>query len=235
MTGARSAFALLTILGGARRPEPAAVAWFPIVGVVVGAVVGGVWWGAAELWPIAVAAALAVVADVVVTGALHLDGLADTADGVLPHVDRARRLDVMAAPDVGAFGVTAVASALVMRTIALASTTPDVLLIAAIWCAARTVMTVAMRVVPYARPGGLADGFVGGSAAPILFGAVLALVLGVAAEGGPGALAVLACAAAGGGVVLLARARLGGFTGDVLGAAGVVGETVGLLVACARW
>src|SRR5207253_6057841 len=100
---------------------------------------------------------VAVVADVVLTGALHVDGLADTADGVLPHLDRERRLAVMAEPDVGAFGVAAVVLTLGLRVAVLASLPPDIGLTAALWCAPRTVMAVAAPSPPYPRAaGGLA-------------------------------------------------------------------------------
>ncbi len=241
-----AALAFLTPLGRARAPDRTTFDWFPVVGALLGAAVGLVWWGAHELWSPLVAAALAVTADVALTGALHVDGLADTADGVLPHLDRARRLAVMREPDVGAFGVTAVVLTLGLRVAVLASLDPNVALVAALWCASRTVMAVAARAVPYARAeGGLAAAFLGRSPVPV---AILGTAVAGALAIGTGAvdtdahpsiplalLAVGAVAAAGAMVVALARRRLGGFTGDVLGAAGVVGETVGLLVAAARW
>jgi adenosylcobinamide-GDP ribazoletransferase len=235
-----AAIAFLTPLGGARAPDRNTFDWFPVVGALIGAAVGLVWWGANELWTPLVAATVAVAADVALTGALHVDGLADTADGVLPHLDRDRRLAVMAEPDVGAFGVTAVVVTLGLRVALLASLPADVALTAALWCGSRTLMAVVARSVPYARPeGGLAAAFLGRSPLSVaVVGTVLAAVLAVFATevGTAHALAGLAAlAAAGTGVVALARRRLGGFTGDVLGAAGLVGETIGLLLAAARW
>ncbi len=234
-----AALAFLTPLGRAREPDRTTFDWFPVVGALLGAAVGLVWWGAHEVWSPLVAAMLAVAADVALTGALHVDGLADTADGVLPHLDRDRRLAVMAEPDVGAFGVTAVVLTLGLRVAVLASLPPDVALPAALWCASRTMMAVAARSVPYARTGGgLAAAFLGRSPATVaLIGTALAVAIVLAAEVGPapGLAALSALAAAGAATVALARRRLGGFTGDVLGAAGIVGETVGLLVAAARW
>src|SRR5829696_7389425 len=100
-----------------------------------------VWCGAANVWPAPVAAAIVVAADLGITGLLHIDGLADSADGLLPHLDRERRLAVMATPDVGAFGVAVVAAVLLLRFAALASTDPDgwkaIAFLAATWCAAR--------------------------------------------------------------------------------------------------
>jgi adenosylcobinamide-GDP ribazoletransferase len=234
-----AALAFLTPLGRAREPDRTTFDWFPVVGAAIGAAVGLVWWGAHQLWTPLVAAALAVAADVALTGALHVDGLADTADGVLPHLDRDRRLAVMAEPDVGAFGVTAVVLTLLLRVVALAALAPDVALVAALWCASRTVMAVTARAVPYARSeGGLAAAFLGRSPVPVgLLGTSVALAVAALAPSGTvrAVAAVTAVAIAGAAVVALARRRLGGFTGDVLGAAGVVGETVGLLVAAARW
>jgi adenosylcobinamide-GDP ribazoletransferase len=232
----RRALAFLTPLFGASEPRPQTLGWFPVAGAALGLVVGGVWWGAERVWPAAVAAAIVVAVDLALTGLLHVDGLADTADGLLPHLDRTRRLEVMAAPDVGAFGVTTVAAVLLLRWAALAVTAPSPLLLGGLWCASRTAMAVTARRVPYARPGGLAAAFLGGRAlTTAAAGAVLAVALAFAGPGMAGVAAVGGVAVGAAVVVALAWRRIGGFTGDVLGAAGVVGETTGLLVAAARW
>ena len=232
----RRALAFLTPLFGASEPRPETLTWFPFAGAALGLVLGAVWWGAERIWPAAVAAAIVVAADLALTGLLHVDGLADSADGLLPHLDRARRLEVMAAPDVGAFGVAAVVAVLLLRWAALATTAPSPLLLGGLWCASRTAMAVTARKVPYARPGGLANAFLGGRTLPTaLIGAVLATGLAFAGPGVAGIAAVAGVFAGAAGVVALARRRIGGFTGDVLGASGIVGETTGLLVAAARW
>jgi adenosylcobinamide-GDP ribazoletransferase len=235
----RRALSFLTPIGGARVPSRAALAWFPVVGAFIGLAVGGVWWLAARAWPSLVAAALAVVADLILTGGLHLDGLADAADGLLPPLPRERRLVVMADPAVGAFGVAAAAAVLLLRFAALASTVPVPLSIAALWCVSRTSMAVASQVVPYVRPGGLASVFVDdrGGRDPWVNAAVgAALAFGLALpEGWPAVAALAVAAAAFAAVLLVAWRRIGGFTGDVLGAAGMIAETVGLLVLAARW
>jgi len=232
----RRAVSFLTPFGGAAAPSPAAVAWFPVVGAVLGLVLGAAWWTGTRVWPAGVAAAVVVAADLALTGMLHLDGLADAADGLLPPLERSRRLEVMADPATGAFGVGAVGAVLLLRWVALAATAPSVLLLAGLWCMSRSVMAATVRLVPYARPaGGLATAFIGGGPAPFVAGLVGAVVLGGLGLGIAGVAAVGGGAAAVAGVVALARRRLGGFTGDVLGAAGMVGETAGLLVAAARW
>lgn len=233
----RRALAFLTPLGGAAVPDGRTLSWFPLTGAGIGAAVGAVWWGAERIWPPAVAAALAVLADLVLTGLLHFDGLIDSADGLLPHLPAERRLEVMAEPTVGAYGVTAGAMAIVLRFAVLAAMAPSVLLIMGIWCGSRTVMAAAARALPYARQsGGLASVLLGRDWRPVAaYGSVLAVALGVLAGGLRGGVVVGVGIGAGAGVVLFGRRRLGGFTGDVLGAAGVVGETAALVVAAATW
>lgn len=232
----RAALGFLTVVGGAAAPDRRAAAWFGVVGALVGAAVGAVWWGADEIWPPLLAAVLAVAVDAALTGLLHLDGLADSADGLLPPVDRARRLAIMATPDVGAFGVAALVLTLAVRIAALAALAPDPLLVVGLWAAARSAMALTMAVVPYARDTGLATPFAGRSLAAAGASAVTGLVVAALARGGgAGAATALAAALAFAAVVALAVRRLGGYTGDVLGAAGVVAETAGLLVAAARW
>jgi cobalamin 5'-phosphate synthase/cobalamin synthase len=232
----RRALAFLTPFGGAAEPDARTMSWFPLAGALIGLVLGGIWWGADRIWPPAVAAAIVLAADLGMTGLLHVDGLIDTADGLLPHLPRERRLAIMAEPTVGAFGVAAAIAVLLLRFAALASMTPSVLLLAGIWCGTRTVMAVAARALPYARDDGLATRFRGDDWRTVaLYGLIVAVSLGALADGRRTELAVGTAVAAGALVIAFGHRRLGGFTGDVLGAAGVVGETVGLLVAAAKW
>jgi adenosylcobinamide-GDP ribazoletransferase len=258
----RKALAFLTPFGGAARPSPAALDWFPVVGGVIGLAVGGVWWLAGRAWPPAAAAGIALGADAALTGYLHLDGLADAGDGLLAPMARPRRLEVMADPAVGAFGAVTVVLVLVLRYGAFASTAAAPLVVGALWCGSRAAMAVVARSLRYARPGGLATAFVdpstgdgeqagddvrvegvvvvpprsmAGAIVPGLVGATLALGMAIAGRGAHGVAALGAELVGIVAVVVLAQRRIGGFTGDVLGAAGVVGETMGLLVLAAKW
>lgn len=220
----RSALAFLTPLGGARAPSPAALPWFPVVGALLGFLVGAVWWAGTGIWSPAIGAALAVVADLALTGMLHVDGLADSADGLLPHHGSVeRRLEVMSQPDVGAYGIAVTVGVLLVRFAALSSMHPRPLLCALVWGATRGVAAVVIPRVRYARAFGLPSAFAGATSG-------IALVLTVlVALSVPSAVALLAALA----VVAFGIRRVGGYTGDVLGAAIVLGETVGLLVAAA--
>ena len=271
--GFRQALAFLTPLGGAASPTRASFMWFPVVGALLGLVLGIIWWATNDgLGPLA-AAALVVAADLALTGALHFDGLLDSADGLLPHLAPERRLAVMAEPHVGAFAIATGITTLLLRTTALAALgAARPLLLAALWCLARTAMAVTALTGRYARPRGLASSFlperteptdppsaglpaagpspeVGRPASPGMpepvaptggppwmvpaaVGTVLVLGLAIGDDAGS-VVAVLAAAAAAAGVAALARRRIGGFTGDTLGAGGVVAETVGLLTAAA--
>jgi adenosylcobinamide-GDP ribazoletransferase len=232
----RRALAFLTPLGGAAPPDSRTLSWFPVIGAAIGAGVGAVWWLAGRVWPAIVAGGVAVVADLALTGLLHLDGLIDAADGLLPHMTRVRRLEVMAEPTVGAFGVSVGAAALLLRFAAFTAASADVGAIAAIWCASRTLMAVVTRALRYARDeGGLATTMLGRSWVATGGGGVaLAAVIAAVAAGWRGEVAVLACLGGGAAVMAFGHRKLGGFTGDVVGAAGVVGETVALLVVAAK-
>lgn len=238
--GLGSALGLLTVIGGGRRAGAEAVGWFPVVGAALGAGLGAAWWAFGRVFPPLVAAGLVVAADLALTGMLHIDGLVDSADGLLPHLDRDRRLAVMAEPQVGAFGAAAAVIVVVLRFAALSSIVPPsilkgVLLIGGIWIASRSIMALALVHLPYARKSGMAAAFRGSrSVAPVLGLAVSFVAL--VAWHPVAAPAVLGSELAGAGaVLLLAVRRIGGHTGDVLGAAGLLGETLALVVASAKW
>ena len=236
--GARRAVGFLTVAPVTSHDplDSAALAWFPLVGLGLGAVLGGVWWGAGELWSPLVAAALVVAADLALTGLLHFDGLLDASDGLLPPLTLDRRLEVMADPAVGGFAMGVGGATLLVRVAVLASVAPSVTLLGAVWCASRTAMVAMVRYLPPARPGGLAATVAGrGSLAAVVGGTVLALAVGSDGGVADAAVAVGGVAVGAVAVTVLAVRRLGGVTGDVVGAAAVVGESVGLLFVAADW
>jgi adenosylcobinamide-GDP ribazoletransferase len=227
-------------------PSPLTMTYFPLVGAGIGGLVGLTWWRARRLFPPLLSAALAVAADCAFTGALHLDGLADTADGLFAHVPTKDRLDIMAEPGVGSFAAVTLGVALATRLSALAALEPSPALLGALYCSSRSVMVIGSRSLPYARPEGLVSAFLPsteglpategrGQTDEALVaawaGVAAALALASAVAGRRGAAAVVAGWGAAAVVLESARRRLGGYTGDVLGAAGVACETSGLVVA----
>ncbi len=221
-----------------------AMALAPAVGLAVGGVGAAIVAGAGWLRPDAplLAAALGLVALAALSGALHLDGLADTADGLGSRRDRDRMLAIMRTGDIGPFGVAAVALVLLVDAAALTACVTggigwQAVLVAAL--AGRTTLPWACRTtVPSARPDGL-GAMVAGTVRARRAGAVTvvaaaAAVVPLLPQGGRAAVAggsaVLVAAVAGALVVRRCVHELGGITGDVLGAAVEIGTAVALLV-----
>jgi adenosylcobinamide-GDP ribazoletransferase len=200
------------------------------------------WWLAAKLWLRLLAGAVAVAVDLALTGLLHFDGLADAGDGLLAPLTRERRLAAMADPSIGAFGALTVGAVLLLRFGAFASLRPSPLVIAGLWCASRTAMVAITEALPYARPDGLVQSFLGARSTlqrgllrgSLVGGIALSAALVVIARGVRGVAALGAELIAIALVALFSRRRIGGYTGDVLGAAGIIGETVGLLALAVR-
>ncbi len=252
MTGLLEALSLLTRLPVRARPGGRPVdgcRWYGVVGALVGLVVALVLLGAGQVLPLGVAALLAVTAEVVLTGALHLDGLADCADGSAGR-DPQRRLAIMRDHAVGVYGAAAVVLVLALRAsclLALAGWTPAgptslsrlgvVGLVVAAWALSRSAMLVPALVLPYARPEGtgraVVEGLTARAAVTGVAGGVALALLGGLLAGVAGALSVLLAVLAVTGVAALAvrwaRSRLGGATGDVLGAVAELAGLAGLL------
>jgi adenosylcobinamide-GDP ribazoletransferase len=209
---------------------------FPLVGAGIGALVGLVAAESdARLTPF-LAAALAVALEAVVTGAIHLDGLADTADG-LGAPTRERALAIMREGTVGAFGVVAVALDLLLKTAAVAAIAggrDPVLALAATFALGRAAPLALAALFPYARPEGGAGAALAGGAGRAWLAAGVVLGVGLALVAvGPRALLLVAGAAAGTAALAGVARRLGGVTGDVLGAAAELATTLALVGAAA--
>ena len=212
LDGMRLAFQFLTVLP-VGRPEPRPLgeaAWcFPLVGLAVGACVAVAFLAAREAGlPPVLAGFLAVGAGIALTGGLHEDGLADTADG-LGVRDPQRALEVMRDPRAGAFGVLALALTVPMRALALAAAGPAAAIAAHVL--SRGAVAGAMAWTPPARSDGLAaEAGPTDAAVALLVAAGIGIALGW--QSVPAA-ALAAFAAA-----WWAARRFGGHTGDTLGA-----------------
>jgi adenosylcobinamide-GDP ribazoletransferase len=210
----------------------------PIAGALIGVVGALVYWVAFSVGlPPLAAAALALAATLATTGALHEDGLADTADGFGGGRSAAHKLDIMRDSRIGTYGACALTMSLVLRWSALASLArplPVAMAIIAAHASARAPLPTFMRYIPQAR----ADGLSAQAGRPTAPNAAAATVLGIIALSialGPLAATagVLLLAAAG---IALGRASLrqiGGQTGDVIGALEQINEILVLLVCAA--
>jgi adenosylcobinamide-GDP ribazoletransferase len=258
--GPRLAVTLLTVLPwpdppetpAATRPDRAAagaaMAFAPAVGLLLGALGGAVLLvagDAAGAGPLT-GAVLAVGALALLTRGLHLDGLADLADGLGSGRPRDQALEIMRRSDIGPMGVAALVFAVLAQVTALAhagATWRGALVLVVAVTAGRLALTWACRTgVPAARPDGM-GALVAGTVRPVL-PAVLTAVLTVAAAAASVAGLRYGLTLAGGVIAGLAAAwllerhavrRLGGVTGDVLGALAEVATTVTLVIAtCGR-
>lgn len=224
------AFGLLTRLpfGGAGRGAAGAWAW-PVAGAVVGglAALAG-WLALAAGLPAGWAAALVLAVQAVLTGGLHEDGLSDTFDGLNGGRDVARRLEIMRDSRIGSYGALALLLVTLARWSALVVLLPEQpLAVIAVAALSRGGMPVLMAWLPAARSDGLAR-LVG---RPDRWQAGLAVLVAVAlASLTAGRLWLLlpALALALLALGLWARARIGGQTGDILGASQQLTEALAL-------
>lgn len=223
------AVAFLTIIPVPVRKDPPpnsfahAVALFPLVGVGIGAAVATVDALLGSVLPVAVVAAIDLGLFAVLSGGLHLDGLADSADGLLGNLPRERRLAVMREAGAGAFAVVAVVLVILVEygsLVSLSAAWRGAALVAAA-TASRWSMSVLLWACPYARTEGIGVAFrVGLGSAHALVATLSAVVVVVVAFSAGGLLLLLVAGGAAGLVGWCGVRRVGGCTGDVYGAGG---------------
>lgn len=231
-----SGFSLLSRLP---LPQPATFrgasgAWcWPLVGLAVSSLSAA--GAGVALWlgvPVGAAAAVALAIGALVTGALHEDGLSDTFDGLFGGWTRERRLEIMKDSRVGSYGVLALLLVTLARWSALVA-----LIGAGHWAAilaagamSRAPMGVLMAFLPNARGSGLSHGTGAPSQGVALAGAGLAVALGLVLTGGGVVGTVVAALAVTLALGALAKRKIGGQTGDILGASQQLTEAAMLAV-----
>jgi len=213
-------------------PSLAAACWaFPLTGLVIGAMGWAVLQLALLVGLTALpAAGLALVTLVLVTGGLHHDGLADLADGLGGGCDRDQRLDIMKDSRIGSFGALALLLCVLLAVASLGAAAETLTLAGFLLVAvtSRLAMLGVLMILPPAQGTGLGHDAAKRSGAAwvpgVLVVSLLALVVGPLSGG-----VLLAVAVAAGAVALIAYRRIGGQTGDVLGAVQVISECAGWL------
>jgi adenosylcobinamide-GDP ribazoletransferase len=240
----RAALSFLTVLPVSRRaaaPGRGALLCFPLAGLTLGALWALAAWAGAQAWSPAAAGALVLAVDLLATGGLHLDAVADVADGAASRRPADEALRIMREPQVGAGGVAAAATALILRFAWISAVVSSGLWLAlvAVPVCGRAAMVVALAAGRRPRSSSLASSL-GSAATPAIGGATVATAtalaaLGGAAAGGPDVAGLGAAAAVAGAASALAAERAwrrsyGPITGDMTGACGLAAETLALAV-----
>ncbi len=219
----------------------ASVRYYPLVGFLVGGLSAGVFWGASFVFPTLIALALAIAAGLLLTGAFHEDGLADTFDGIGGGHDRDQSLAIMKDSRLGTYGTLALITALAIKLLSLVAL-PSAWIVTALVTghgASLLSSVIVIATSSYACAEGkakpVADRLSGSSL-------IIASVTGLA--GIAVATYFLPLAAIGFGLVglvaghigmrLLFERKLGGYTGDTLGAVQQTSE-IGLYLGLVAW
>ena len=210
--------------------------FFPIVGLLLGLALAGIRHVTSLILPPQATSAIVIMALSGLTGGLHLDGLADTADALFSSRNKKEKLRIMKKSDIGAMGASAIVLTLILKvalvgSIPVAAAFKTLILFPA---AGRCGLLLPARIFKYAREeGGTGEAFVSNLSWPTVVPATIAT--GAIAAGlmqAPGACALAAAliaAVSAGGVIAL---KIGGMTGDTLGAINEIGEIVFLASAC---
>jgi adenosylcobinamide-GDP ribazoletransferase len=219
-----------------RQPPPkaigSAITYFPIIGILTGAVLYAAHWGLSEVFPEVVVGTLTLAVWVVISGAIHLDGLIDTCDGLAGDTIE-KRLEIMADSHAGAYGIIGALVVLLVKYAALVSL-PEV------WRLQTLLLTpmlgswtlvLAIFIFPYARQSGLGQQFKSGANKYRVALATLLMLAGSFILTGWQGFIILAVAC----ITALAigyffKSRLGGLTGDVYGAIREITEAVFLIL-----
>lgn len=215
-------------------PQPGdlgrSAAWFSLIGALIGGLAALARFGFGQIFPDPLASVLAVGLWIWLSGALHLDGLADCCDGLLNASSPERRLEIMRDPRVGTFGAVGLALAILLKLGAVMAIRGGWL-----WVALPLAGAVGRWLIlwagkqPLARPGGMGADFSQGlSRSGFLLCGILPALLAVLADW-KGVLGLTLAGLAAFGIFCLAKSRLGGVTGDVFGLTVEVGEIVVLL------
>ncbi len=232
----RDAFCFLTALplGASKEPPTtSSVRWFPVVGVVIGAAWALCYALVSRFFGPLVAAACVLVVDALITGALHLDAVADVADGVASRRPPDEAVAIMREPGVGAIGSGVLVLTCLLRFSALERAGAQAIALIAVPVAGRAAMALLLTLVEPRQDGSLAAAFFPGSAratVTAMVAAVVCVLPPVVFGGGPGPLVGLAVALA--STTAYAwwwRARFGPLTGDGAGAGGILAETLALV------
>jgi len=209
----------------------ASLAYFPLVGMCIGLALSVLLYACGFL-PHAVAGAVVLVASIIMTGAVHLDGLADTCDGLFSGASKERMLEIMRDSRIGTMGVAGVVSVLLLKYAIFMSIPNEVLWKALVAASVfgRWSQSLACFMSDYAREEGKAKYFLAHAGLKeVLIGFAVTAGLLILLEGIKGIMLFSISAIPVIAFIYFIRARIGGMTGDTIGATNEIAETAALL------
>ncbi len=213
-----------------------AAAWFPLVGIIIGLVLAGLYYVFRMILPFGVVNVLMIAALAVFSGGLHLDGLADTLDGMAGHRSSERRLEIMRDSRIGGIGAVGLALFLILEYAALNNVSELWILftLLAAPMLSRTAMVDAIYFFPYARQSGLGSPFKQSvTIRQVLIAAVIAFAVSLILFRTAGLIIIAATWLIVTLAALFFKSRLNGLTGDTYGAINEIAFTSVLLTVCA--
>jgi adenosylcobinamide-GDP ribazoletransferase len=204
--------------------------YFPLIGLILGAILLGLHYGLILILPASVVNALLIITLVILTGAHHLDAFIDTCDGVIAGKSKKERLAIMSDTKVGVFGIVGVILLLLLKYVSLSSAPilPALLLMPTL---SRWTMASMIFIFPYAKRSGMGLAFKQGATwQRLTIATIIALIAAVALLQWWGLALMAALWLIAFGVANCFRARLGGLTGDNYGAINELAEVLVLLL-----
>jgi adenosylcobinamide-GDP ribazoletransferase len=212
------------------RTSGQSLPYFPLVGLILGAILLGLHYGLILALPSSIVNALLIIALVILTGTHHLDGFIDTCDGVFAGKSKKERLAIMSDTRVGAFGIVGVVLLLLLKYVSLSSAPilPALLLMPTL---SRWTMDTIIFTFPYAKSSGMGLAFKQGATwQRLTIATVIAVIAAIALLKWWGLVLMAALWLIAFGVASCFRARLGGLTGDNYGAINEISEVLVLLL-----
>ena len=236
-----AALSFLTVIPLPRRREVSpeqvgrSIGYFPVVGIIIGLILAGLYWLLRLVLPSAVVSGLLLVCLVVLTGGLHLDGFVDTCDGIAGHKTPEARWQVMRDSRAGAFGIVGVCCLLIVKYVSLNSVPDSLMMMTLVLMpvVSRWAMVYAVFAYPYARPSGLGKVFKqAASQRRLAIATLVALAVAIPWFRLAGLVIML-----GVWVIVVAMAaylkrKFSGLTGDTYGAINEVAEVGVLILVC---
>ncbi len=236
-----AALSFLTVIPLPRRREVSpeqvgkSLVYFPVVGIIIGLILAGLYWLLRLILPSAVVSGLLLIFLVVLTGGLHLDGFVDTCDAIAGHKPPEARRQIMRDSRAGALGMVGVCCLLIVKYVSLNSV-PESLMMATLGLmpvVSRWVMVYAIFAHPYARSSGLGKVFKEmASRRRFVVATLIAVAVAIALARLPGLIIMLGVWVIAAAMAAYLKGKFSGLTGDTYGAMNEVAEVSVLILVC---